>query len=447
MAAKKPTTKKPTVKKPAAAKKVKKPPAKKPSEEPYNFLDDDNFAGQAQESMLNAATKRKRVTTATRLQDVRKEFVVLPWLYWQQKTKMIGLPHRSVIEIMGEDTIGKSTLLYTIGGHAMMQGSPFFVAETEEKLPSADRIKQALHTNPAMAEKLFKKIVISKTDDIASSKQEIEEFVRACRYDLGVPRTVPIVVGLDTFSKLLSPNKAKGRSAYDTKSEKVGVEFGESKVDFSRAKAAHEWCCEIPAWLRKENVIFIILSHQNQKVQTQQQGKGGGGSFIDPQALAGYNRTKPGGNAFNQTVALQLVLTYKGMLKRSGNQKVGSTTKVTIVKNSFGPRYAGMDFDVISDPWRDTDTLRQPAICFARPTMDWLAEDNQMGIKEVKKRYGSDQMGFAGLDAWDAYEEIETDEVREDLGVRNKIIGYDIPDTSEEQICQMTVGESSGVES
>lgn len=405
--------------------------------------------------MLNIASKRKAVSTVTRLSDVSIEFLDFMSIYFSCIVGARGPAHGSVLEIIGKDSVGKSSLLFTLAGIGMNQGSPFFYAETENKLVHPDRILRCLDTCPELARKKRDRLTIAYPDDLPSAKAEIEAFVQAAR-DRGVPIEIPVIVALDSFSKLMSPTQAVGRSAYGksaeaaekeaakkTEEEKNApakkaakratakkVEFADSKVDFGHAKLAHEWCRELPAWLRKNNVIFMVVSHQNDKVQTSQGA--GGGSFIDPEMVAGYNRTKRGGNATNQTSALQLVLTPKQMLKK-GTTKVGDTTKVTVVKNSYGPKYGVAEFDVISRPWRDTETYRQPAISWTRPTAEWLAYNKYFGVTENRKKFSCDALGLKAVEPDELYDEFKKSELVEQLAEMYNVHGFEVPNTAEQQ--------------
>jgi len=394
---------------------------------PYSLLDDKDFSSGVRESMLNIAAKRKSISTVSRLSDVSIEFLDFMSIYLSCIVGSRGPAHASVLEIIGKDSVGKSSLVFTVGGIGMSQGSPFFYAETESKVMHPERIMRCLDTNPEMAKKKLDLITMDEPDDLPSAKSEIEAFVESAR-TRGVPMDVPVIVALDSFSKLMSPVQAKGRSAYGEDDSSGRTEFAEAKVDFGHAKLAHEWCRELPAWLRRNNVIFLVVSHQNDKVQTQQ----GGGSFIDPEMVAGYNRTKRGGNATNQTSALQLVLTPKKMLKK-GTEKVGDTTNVTVVKNSYGPKYGIAEFDVISRPWLDTETYQQPAISWDRPTADWLAANKYFGVTANRKKYSCEALGLRNEDPHAFYQEFKNSELVPELASIHSVLGFEVPDTAEQQ--------------
>ena len=67
-------------------------------------------------------------------------------------------------------------------------------------------------------------------DDIPSMVAALEDFVDVCRNQIGVPKST-LICAVDSFSKLMSPIEAMGRSFYEGESTSKKNEFGAAKVN------------------------------------------------------------------------------------------------------------------------------------------------------------------------------------------------------------------------
>ena len=403
--------------------------------ESFSLLENSDFADQIRESMLGMAAKRKSASNVVSLKDVSRDFLKIDSIYFQSTIGMCGIPSGTLFEIIGQDGVGKSSLLFTIAGQAMSQGSPFFYVETENKIMDEARVKRCLHTDPVMAENMYGLITSQQCDDIPSMVSAIEDYAESCR-NSGVPLNVPIVCAVDSFSKLMSPTESVGRSFY-AESTAGRKEFGTDKVNFGHAKFAHQWCRMLPSWLRQRNVILLVVSHQNQKIDT----GFGGGSFMSADVSAAYNKTKIGGNAFNQNAALQVILTRKGFAKL-GTEKIGQVIRMTVAKNSYGPEGQVCEFEIISKPYRDTDTYKQPSVYFANTTCSWLAQNKYFGVAESRKRYTCDALDVISATADDFYVDFCNSDLPLDLGAQLSVIGYGVPNTAAEELAKVTPEDS-----
>jgi len=404
-------------------------PRKKKTEEStaFDLLNTSDFSSQVKDTMMTMASKRKAVTNVSSMHDVAKELLVWDNIYVQSAIGMKGFPYGTLIELIGQDGVGKTSFLFTVAGEAMRAGSPFFYVETENKPMDEARVKRCLSTDPNMADKMFDKITVQTCDDIPSMISGIEDYVDVCRDKVGVPPHIPIVCAVDSFSKLMAPNEAVGRSFYSDSGKKN--EVGEAKVNFGHSKYAHQWCRMLPSWLKQKNVILFIVSHQNQSVST----GFGGGSFMSAEVAASYNRTKIGGNAFNQNAALQLIITRKGLAKL-GTEKVGTLIKATVAKNSYGPEGNIFEFEIVSKPYLDTDTYSQPSMYFGNTLASWVSQNGYFGTVETRKRYTCEEIGAVSEKA-DAFCTLFNDsDLPDKLGTQLKIIGYSVPDTASEEL-------------
>ena len=224
----------------------------------------------------------------------------------------------------------------------------------------------------------------------------------------------------------MAPKEAEGRSFYEgvKKPGKARTleELG-SGTNFEHAKYAQKWCRTLPSWLSKNNVILLIVSHQNQKVDM---GFGGGSFSSDA-----FNRTKIGGNAFNQNAALQLILTREGFLLQSG-EKIGTKVKATIAKNSYGPEGGIIRYELVSRPWLDdSENYQQPSLYFDNTTADWFASNNILNTRVDRKRYTCEDLEVTSQTASEFCKQLYSrPEILTRLGTERHILGYPVCDSS-----------------
>lgn len=401
-------------------------PRKKKIAKTFDLLDDNDYVDQVKDAMLTIASKRKGHTNIDSYENVRKnhlEFV--DNIYIQHTLGMKGLPYGTLIEIIGQDGIGKTSLIWTIAGYAMQQNAPFLLVESEGKSMDRERVKRCLSNNPEIAEIMVKKAMRVTAMSILRASEQLEDWVKVQREVVRVPKDIPLVCAVDSFSKLMAPKEASGREYYEdvvtTKKAKTLQELGEG-TNFEHAKYAQKWCRTLPSWLEQNNVILLIVSHQNQKVDM----GFGGGSF----GGEAFNRTKIGGVAFNQNASLQLIVTREGYLVHNG-EKIGEKIKATVVKNSYGPAGSILRYELISRPSLDSETYQQPSLFFDNTTAEWFAAQNILGTTVSRKRYTCDAIGAVALTGHDFCKKLyENPEIITRLSIDQNILGYPTRDTA-----------------
>jgi len=397
----------------------------------FNFLDDEGYIEQVKESLMDLRSKRKDVTIIQSYAEVGREYIDLPnHFLWQAATNMRGLPHRSLIEIIAEDGIGKTSLIFTLLGACMARGCPSMYVETETKHMDNDRVARCMSENPELGRKLMGKTSTSWTDNVVSAVEIIEDWVTTMRTRMKVPITTPLVVALDSFSKLMSQSEAVGRSMFKPgstaaargksgKKKKSGTNEGSN---LGHAKFAAAWCRGLPTWLNQNNVVLLVVSHQNAKVDMNAMP----GFSMGAEQGKLYNRTKIGGGAFNQNASLQIILAA-GAAITNGSDKVGYKVRCNVIKNSFGAKNVKFEYDLVQHPFLDDPDADywQPVLWFDQSTAQWLAMNGLLGVKESDKRYSSEELGVRGASARELMQAIHADPATiERLGSMLGVKGY-----------------------
>lgn len=395
-------------------------------------MDNDNFANAARESLIRIS---KNGASVLPISEVQHSYLPVPPIYLQHCIGNIGIRTKSLFDIIGADGIGKTSLMFTMFGWFMQQNSPCLYIETEAKMMAPERIVRCLHTDRAMALKMFNAITSAQCFELTQAIETIEAWVATVRdpnSDTFVPLDIPVVVGLDTFSKLMAPKEAAGRMIYSDGSKSEGkVQELVGGSNFGHASIAQKWSRRLPNWLYANNVVLILNRHQNDKVDMS--GGMAAAPLMTADAADSINRTSIGGRAFGQNAALQLILTrhkYASVKIRDENVKVGVDAKITVAKNSYGPTGRRCFYRVNQVPRKDTDTYQEPAISFAPYTAEWL-EATQLLTMSHKNRncFSVKELNLFDADTDEVYAAVHSDQsTLSMLGSRLGLGGYAMSD-------------------
>lgn len=411
----------------------KKSKSKKPaSVASFNLLDDDSFASRTKEALMKV---RKKGTTVDSLTNVRREILNLPPIYLQATLNSFGIQTKTLVDIIGAEGIGKTTFMFTIFGWAMLQGSPCFYVETEGKVIDEDRALRSLHTDKVLAKRMYDRLSFDQCFELQQAIDSIYAWVKLVRdpkSEVYVPHHIPVVVGLDTFSKLMSSSEAEGRQLYNDQTVK-GKEADAKDLgtgsNFGHAKIAQAWSRQLPNWLTMNNVILILNRHQNDKVEM----NAAPGASFGGDAAAGFNTTSIGGRAFSQNAALQLILSrYKFATKKIGeeNVKVGVDAKITVSKNSYGPNGSVCFYRVNQKCDGDTDTTYVPSLTFAPYTPEWLMSKGILEISSKNKNcFSCRDLNLFDVNGDEFYAALQAnEELINRIGTRLRLKGYEVDD-------------------
>lgn len=364
----------------------------------------------------------------------RHNLLPIPEFGLQAAFNMYGFPSGSVIDIIAPDGIGKSSLMFTIMGWFMRQGVPAYYVETENKLMAPERIKRCLHTDRKLADNLYRRLIWDQCFDIQSAVRSIESFIIKSRdpeSEIYIPPTTPIVIGLDTWSKLMSSDEAEGVMEYEGGDVKESKEVGGGS-NLGSAKAAQAWMRRLPFFQRRHNVLFVFTRHQNDKIDMSA-GRFGGGSLSS--ATDSYNRTSRGGRAFNQNAALQIILSrLKGVTAKIGgvDTRVATLGRITVCKNSYGPDGTKFDYHIVAVPRKDTETYQEPALSFSFGTAQFILARKLLTMTSKNFNcYSCKELDVTDVSADEFSSALHArPDLLDKLGSQLEIFGYKSPDTS-----------------
>lgn len=395
--------------------------------------DQDDLVWNAQEALDTIFNSRKnRVTGFAPMSTVQQNMIPYREFMFQVLCGSKGLPAGTIMEIIGAPGLGKTSLTTWLMGGAMLCGIPCAYMETEGKQMNKDHMLRMLHPDRKLAEKMQQRIgLFPQVRTLLQMEEFAEEWVRTMRglntrgkLREPVPMDTPIMLVVDSISKLLPKGEAAGYVDYgDLGDRSKRKAVGESSnLEYSKWMAG--WTRRSAALFHDNNASIVLVSHQTEKVDMS--GGKGGSSFMSAEAKALYNKSKIGGKAINQSASLQIILAYKGLAKDSAGNKIGKVVKARIEKNSYGPENGLAEWNLINSGFKDTTTEIEQAIRFEEGFANFMADKGYFGTKVLRKRYTCERIGAVNATASEFKALFDADSsAAQELGALLSIHGYD----------------------
>lgn len=360
------------------------------------------------------AAKANMVDGFKSMSEIANSYLPVPWMAMQYVIGRVGLPVNTIIEFIGEEGVGKSSMMHALMGEFISHNVPCLYINSEPKMLEPDWRKRLYSVDEEKAEK----IDTAASYEFCSTLDEMDEKLRAWvtkyRSGLKIGLDVPLVVFIDSVTKLLNPDEAEaaGWSSDDKEAAKKGVQAISKKPGVT-AKWMHAWCRAIAPLLVKANLTVILVSGQNQEMDAQ------ANPFVSKVSLAKANKTRPGGNAVNQSAGLQFNLTRIGHYQNSQKVTCGKRICLSVQKNAFGPSKREIDYILLDDrpenyKGRDIEgKYKAPAILMDEAMCNLLVQADLFGLSLERKRYSS-----AALDLF----KVKPEEVMEKLITRPELL-------------------------
>jgi RecA/RadA recombinase len=399
----------------------------------FHFLDsEEDYGDKFKIALDGAVSSRKNQSVSFKKMSEIQEGFAFPFRHFllQYAVGQYGIPSQKIIDIIGAEGIGKSTLVMDMLGSAMDVGCPALYIECESKQIPASRVMRALHPSITRAYKMLNRLRVEPVNSLDHMWQAMKDFVYIARGTKGTkdtprgPMHVPIVIAVDPWSKLLNPDEAAGFYNYgDNMSDAKKKKFKEISEgsNLGHAKWAHKWCRLLPAFLKQYNVVLIVVNHQNDKIDM----GGSAPSFMSPETSALYNKTTLGGKALRQNTALTLILSRKGLAKNGSGDITGNLITCRVAKNSLGPGDIKFYYELRSGHYNDTLTHMDSAINFNIGFAAMCAEQKWMSTSVKGSKFSSPVLGVTEVSADEFCEAFDANQaVKFNLGKQLGINGY-----------------------
>lgn len=329
----------------------------------------------------------------------------------------------TILEIIGPEQVGKTTFLLSIVGDflAANPNIPFLdiITEGKNKMPSIKRISSCLSEDKVKAEKILKQIVFYNGHALKDTLETMHMWLKITRDNMdaaGISKDTPILIGIDTISKLMPKTEAAALGYGDATKPKTLLD-DVTNMDFP--KMIQRWTRAIVDILESYKAMLIIVSHQNEKVDMNSFAS----RFASAESSASDNKTKIGGRGLNQSSTNQLTLVrVGGKTNTTTKEYLSHIIKVKCVKNSRNADRRDGRYELRVEKLKDTDTKYERAINFDYGLADLFAEKRILNTKALtKETFRCDALGEKEI--LDRYEFAKR--FNENPALKNKI-GYEL---------------------
>lgn len=323
--------------------------------------------------------------------DIARDYLPIPWPAFQYLLGRVGIPRNTIVEFIGGENLGKSSLLLALLYNFINYNIPCVCLNGDAKEVEANWSERLAGEDASRGKKIISRLETANIYTLNEMDKFIRNWVRIKRYELDrpIPKEVPLVVAVDSYTRLLDPEMEKVAMSVDARKKTVDVTKG-GVEDISQkpgvfAKWMHNWLDLIKPLLEKENVTLFLTCGQNQNMNA------GPVAMFSPEAAARNNKTRKGGTAVNGAAAYQITITKKGILKDSANNRIGNIICANVAKNSYGP-HRMMDYGLRNAGFSDYDNFKQQALEMDKTFAELLLENKLFGVTCTRGLYSSDEL-------------------------------------------------------
>jgi hypothetical protein len=427
-------------KKKAAAKKAAKKATKSTTaaeveihSSAFNLLDMPPTHESTRAALTKALGRRKgRVISLHSASEERTPALPSVGIYMDWALNNRGLP-RGVTNLIGKDGVGKSSFLFYMLSRAMCAGSvPVLSAGERKYLPAEWKLRLA-HWDKATSLKIVERMEMLNASVLDQMWEEFVAWVKIKRDSAvagHIPPHVPLIGAFDSLNKFGTSAQGAGLAQFGGMDKEEDVDLADRGHSLDRARWYHDMAVRTETLRTVYNTSLLISEHTNQD-----KPMGGGAktqSFLPEHFKEAKNRTKPGGEAINQTAHIQLTLVDCGQIYSAG-EAIARRIMVSVWKSSYGPsrNKRTCHFALKEGDYRDTETTWDQGLRWDYTTVEWLAAHGHLGMTRSGSsmplhRYNCPRLGISQAsleDAAQAYSEAP-ETLWQELGEQLKIPGY-----------------------
>lgn len=384
----------------------------------------DEATVQQEKELLAKAGVRGAFKSAS---DINREYLPVPWFALQYVFGKIGITVNTFNEFIGQECVGKSSLMFALACYFIKNGIPVLYINTEAKTLEGSWLYRLAGEDKELGKKLIDRVLLDEyCPTYTEMDSRIRGWVKMMRGEKNVPMDTPLVFIVDSVTNLMSPEQAEGKVASKAvvtmkdklKTLDVGVEDISAKPG-GAATFMSAWTKQFTSTLTQFNVTGILVSGQSANMSS-------AGGLGNAEGGASLNKTRVGGTAMHKSAAIQCTITKRGMWKNSAGEHIGDMIRIRNVKNSYGPKVADVVYHLRNKEWKDGPFTVDQAIDMSEALGSILVNEGVFGLTCTRKRYSSKVLGIEQITAKELENMINNDEeLQIKIGQALGISGYE----------------------
>jgi hypothetical protein len=355
-------------------------------------------ARKVQEQLLGMAARRTsnpRPATYAQASTVQQNQLPHAHFLMQWLTDSYGYPGSGLVNYVGDTSCGKTTKMLCDAAHIMHEKNApllYMSCEGKDKTMSRERMLRCMHHHPPTALQLLDNVSIEYTKSVLQLMPQMTNWAKVQREDQGtgrnlipgLPMTIPLLIIVDPFSRLMNAVESAGNVNWDKLSKEQRSEVGTHKVNMGHSKFAQEFCRWLQGFVDEYNVLVFFAHSRNDDVDFD-------GSAA--RAVQGMSEWKAhlmrykflGMSAFESLAALTFIMTSMELIKDPLDRKliVAKRVRCRLRKQShgIGERMASWELRMHHAKYDRLPDYLDPPIHYSEGFCDMLQEQKVLGTR------------------------------------------------------------------
>lgn len=392
----------------------------------FDIFADEAVLQQEKELLAKAGVRGAFKSAA----DINREYLPVPWFALQYVFGKIGITTNTFNEFIGQECVGKSSLVFALACNFIKNGIPVLYINTEAKTLEGSWLYRLAGRDKELGKKLIDRVLMDEyCPTYTEMDNRIRGWIKVMRGERKIPMETPLVFIVDSVTNLMSPEQAEGKvvskEEISLKDKLKTLDKGVEDISAKPGGAAtfmSAWTKQFTSTLTQFNVTGILVSGQSTNMSSM-------GGFANTEGGASLNKTRVGGTALHKSAAIQCTITKFKMWKNSANEHIGDMIRIRNVKNSYGPKVADVVYHLRNKGWKDGPLTVDQAIDMSEALGEILVSAGVFGFTVNRKKYTSIPLGIEQVSAKELEELVNSDEeLQIKLGQALGISGYEVFD-------------------
>lgn len=392
----------------------------------FDIFADEAVLQQEKELLAKAGVRGAFKSAA----DINREYLPVPWFALQYVFGKIGITTNTFNEFIGQECVGKSSLVFALACNFIKNGIPVLYINTEAKTLEGSWLYRLAGRDKELGKKLIDRVLMDEyCPTYTEMDNRIRGWIKVMRGGRKIPMETPLVFIVDSVTNLMSPEQAEGKvvskEEISLKDKLKTLDKGVEDISAKPGGAAtfmSAWTKQFTSTLTQFNVTGILVSGQSTNMSSM-------GGFANTEGGASLNKTRVGGTALHKSAAIQCTITKRGMWKNSAQEHIGDMIRIRNVKNSYGPKVADVVYHLRNKDWKDGPLTVDQAIDMSEALGEILVSSGVFGFTVNRKKYTSIPLGIEQVSAKELEELVNSDEeLQIKLGQALGISGYEVFD-------------------